>query len=49
MAMRDYGLDFDDALAVQALRALSWDTIVSYDAHFDSVDWIHRKTAEDLL
>jgi len=49
MIMRDYDLDFDDALAVQALRELSWDTIVSYDQHFDSVDWVRRKTPEDLL
>ena len=47
--MRDYKLDFDDALAVQALRELSLDTIVSYDAHFDAVDWVQRKTPEDLV
>lgn len=47
--MRDYGLDFDDALAVQALKELSTDTIVSYDDDFDSVDWVKRLTPEDLL
>jgi len=47
--MKDYGLDFDDALAVQALKELSIDTIVSYDDDFDSVDWIKRKTPETLI
>jgi len=47
--MKDYGLNFDDALAAQALRELSTDTIVSYDNDFDSVDWIKRRTPEDLL
>ncbi|MEM1575759.1 MAG: hypothetical protein QW682_07530 [Nitrososphaerota archaeon] len=41
--MRDYGLDFDDALAIQALKELSIDTIVSYD-DFDSVQWVKRRT-----
>jgi len=47
--MKDYGLDFDNALAAQALRELSMDTIVSYDNDFDSVDWIKRRTPEELL
>jgi len=47
--MKDYGLDFDDALAVQALKELSIDTIVSYDDDFDSVDWIKRKIPETLI
>lgn len=47
--MRDYSLDFDDALAVQALKGLSMDTIVSYDDDFDSVERIKRRTPEDLL
>jgi len=38
--MRDYGLDFDDAIVVQALKELSSRTIVSYVVHFDSVDWV---------
>lgn len=40
--MRDYGLDYDDALAVQALRELSAEIIVSHDEDFDSVNWIKR-------
>ncbi len=47
--MRDHKLDFDDAIAVQALRDLSWKEVVSYDRHFDSVDWVIRKTPEDLV
>jgi predicted nucleic acid-binding protein len=47
--MRDYHLNFDDALALQALKELSIDTIVSYDDDFDSVDWVKRRTPEDLL
>jgi predicted nucleic acid-binding protein len=47
--IKNYGLDFDDALAIQALKDLSSDTIVSYDNDFDSVDWIKRRIPEDLL
>lgn len=47
--MKEYGLDFDDALAIQALKELSMDTIVSYDDDFDSVNWVKRRTPEDLL
>jgi predicted nucleic acid-binding protein len=47
--MRDYGLDFGDAVAVQALMDLSTDIIVSYDDDFDSVAWVKRRTPEDLL
>jgi predicted nucleic acid-binding protein len=45
--MKDYGLDFDDALAVQALKDLSADTIVSYDEDFDSVGWVKRRIPEE--
>ncbi|MBO3840500.1 MAG: type II toxin-antitoxin system VapC family toxin [Thermoproteota archaeon] len=47
--MKEYGLDFDDALAIQALKELSMDTIVSYDDDFDSVNWVKRITPEDIL
>ena len=47
--MKDYSLNFDDALAVQALKELSADTIVSYDDNFDSVEWIKRRTPENTL
>lgn len=46
--MKDYGLDFDDALAVQALKELSTETIVSYDDDFDSVSWVKRRVPEDI-
>jgi predicted nucleic acid-binding protein len=48
-SMRDFGLGFDDALAVQALRKLSLETIVSYDRHFDAVGWVKRATPEELV
>jgi predicted nucleic acid-binding protein len=47
--MKDYSLNFDDALAVQALKELPADTIVSYDDNFDSVEWIKRRTPENTL
>lgn len=47
--MRENKLDFDDALAAQALEELSTRTISSYDDDFDSVDWIERKTPRDIL
>jgi len=47
--MRDLGLNFDDALAVQALRKLSLETIVSYDRHFDAVGWVKRMVPEELV
>ena len=47
--MKDYGLNFDDALAVQALKELSTDTIVSYDDDFESVEWVKRRIPEDIL
>lgn len=45
--MRDHKLDLDDALAAQALRELSTDTIISYDSDFDRVQWIKRVTPEE--
>jgi predicted nucleic acid-binding protein len=47
--MKDYGLNFDDALAVQALKELSTDTIVSYDDDFDLVEGVKRRIPEDML
>ncbi len=47
--MKENRLSFDDALAVQTLRRLSLDTIVSYDTHFDGVSGIKRKTPEEFL
>jgi len=45
--MRDYGLDYDDALAVQVLKDLSTSVIISHDEDFDSVDWIKRCVPEE--
>jgi predicted nucleic acid-binding protein len=47
--MRDFDLGFDDALAIQALKKLSLDTIVSYDRHFDKVSGVKRITPEELV
>jgi len=47
--MEEYGLNFDDALAVQALKELSTNIIVSYDEDFNSIEWIKRQTPEELL
>jgi len=46
---REYGLDFDDALTVQAMEGLSMDAIVPYDRCFDAVDRVERATPEELL
>jgi len=47
--MRDYGLDYDDALAVQVLKDLSTSVIISYDEDFDSVNWIKRYVPEEVI
>lgn len=47
--MRDEGLDFDDALAVYLAKRLNLKVIVSYDSHFDKIDWLKRKTPEDFI
>jgi len=47
--MKEYGLNFDDALAVQALKELSTNIIISYDKDFNSIEWIKRQTPEELL
>jgi len=47
--MKEYGLNFDDALAVQALKELSTNIIISYDKDFNSIEWIKRRTPEELL
>ena len=47
--MRDEGLDFDDALTAYVARKLNLKVIVSYDSHFDKVQWLKRKTPEDFI
>jgi len=47
--MRDFGLDFDDALTLQTMMENGAAEIVSYDRDFDSVPSIRRTTPEDLL
>ena len=47
--MRSYGLDFDDALALQAMKESGIRYIVSYDKDFDKVPDIKRLKPESLL
>jgi len=42
-------LDYDDALAYQAIKRLSVESIVSYDRHFDSLPGITRLDPEILV
>jgi len=46
--MKDFGLDYDDALAVQAMKRSSIKTIVSYDEDFDSISHVKRVVPEEL-
>jgi predicted nucleic acid-binding protein len=48
-SMREYGLDFDDALAYQAMKSHDVREIVSYDEHFDKLSVVKRVTAQELL
>ncbi len=47
--MRDYGLDFDDALTLQAMKENRVDKIISYDKDFEKVPFIKRVQPENLL
>ena len=47
--MRDYGLDFDDALTLQAMKENRIDKIISYDKDFEKVPFIKRVQPENLL
>ncbi|MHA1833492.1 MAG: type II toxin-antitoxin system VapC family toxin [Candidatus Baldrarchaeia archaeon] len=47
--MRDYGLDFDDALAIQAMRENGIKEVVTYDRDFDKVPFVKRIQPENLL
>ena len=46
--MREYGLDFDDALALQAMKENGIEYIVSYDKDFDKVPHVKRIEPESL-
>jgi len=47
--IEQYGLDFDDATAYQAMKAHKIKEIVSYDEHFDKIRDIKRRTPQELL
>lgn len=47
--MKRHGLDFDDALALQAMKASGINSVVSYDEDFDLIPDIERVSPEDLL
>ena len=40
--MKEFGLDFDDATAYQAMKRMNINTLVSFDDDFDVIDGITR-------
>jgi len=47
--MKNFGLDFDDALVLQAMKKNGIASIISYDKDFDKVSGIKRVLPENLL
>jgi len=47
--MKNYGLDFDDALALRAMKENGIGNIISYDKDFDRVSDVKRILPESLL
>ncbi len=47
--MRDWNLDYDDALAAYIAKKLGLKIVVSYDTDFDKIPWLERLTPEDFL
>jgi len=47
--MGNFGLDFDDALALQAMNENGTENIMSYDKHFDRVPDMKRIIPESLV
>jgi predicted nucleic acid-binding protein len=47
--MRDHGLDFDDALTLQAMKENGINKIISYDKDFEKVPFVKRVQPESLL
>ena len=47
--MKSYGLDFDDALALQIMKEKGIHNIISYDKDFDKIPNIKRIEPENLL
>lgn len=47
--MKNFGLDFDDALALQAMKENGIGNVISYDKDFDTVSDVKRIFPESLL
>jgi len=47
--MKNFGLDFDDALALRAMKENGLGNIISYDKDFDTVSDVKRILPESLL
>lgn len=46
---KNFGLDFDDALALRAMKENGIGNIISYDKDFDAVSDVKRILPESLL
>ena len=44
-----YDLDFDDALICQCMKERNLKELISYDTHFDKIDFIDRITPDKLI
>ncbi len=44
-----YDLDFDDALICQCMKERNLKDLISYDTHFDKIDFIDRITPDKLI
>lgn len=44
-----YNLDFDDALICQCMKEKNLKKLISYDAHFDNMNFIDRITPDKLI
>ncbi|CAG0961221.1 hypothetical protein METP2_00801 [Methanosarcinales archaeon] len=44
-----YDLDFDDALICQCMKERNLKMLISYDTHFDKIDFIERITPDKLI
>ncbi len=47
--MKNYELDFDDALALQAMKENRIENIISYDREFDKIPHVKRIQPENFL
>ncbi|MEM3827859.1 MAG: hypothetical protein QXP36_01395 [Conexivisphaerales archaeon] len=47
--MKSHNLDFDDAMALQAMNKNGIKSIISYDKDFDRILYIKRIQPEELL